>query len=343
MRWTDIRSAGMTALRRVRSAGGGTVVILTYHRIADDAGDLWGAAIPPARFAEHVAAFAGSYELMTTGDAMRRLETRAALPRRGLCITFDDGYADTLSAALPVLSAHGVPATAFVCSGYVDEPREFWWDELERLVLLPETLPGRIRIAADDARFIREPPADVLAGSAAADTFKQRLHADLSGLIEPLSSSQRDGVMQQLREQLGQPRVVRTERRPLTAGELDSLAASGLVEIGAHTLNHVRLGSRPVEEQREEIEGSKRRLQEMTGRRVESFSYPYGTTGSFTADTERLVREAGFVGAVTTLLGTRVPWGSVARGSDRFALPRTATADVPARDVTELIDRRLGI
>lgn len=340
---TRARSAGMSALRRLRSAVGGAVVVLTYHRVTDSVDDSHGIAVPAARFAEHVEAFAGRYELMTASDLMRRLSEGAPLPRRGLCITIDDGYSDALSAALPVLSQHGVPATVFVCSGFIDEPREFWWDELERLVVHSRALPRRIDLAAGQTRFVRELPAEASVSSPSALAARSDLSRDLTSLLEPLSNEEREAVLSRLRELTGQTRLVRSERRPLNAAELERLARSGLVEIGAHTVNHVRLGSRRLPEQRDEIERSKRRLEEMTGAPVVTFSYPHGTPGSYSRATERLVREAGFVGAVTTRLGTRLPWGSVSRGSDRFALPRTATADVPAGDLVALIDKRLGL
>jgi peptidoglycan/xylan/chitin deacetylase (PgdA/CDA1 family) len=343
MSWLDARSLGMTSLRRLRSAGGGAAVILTYHRVADAPDDSRGIAITPARFAEHVRALADRYEPMMAGELMRRLSEGERLPRRGLCLTLDDGYSDALSTALPVLSKHGVPATVFVCSGYVDVPREFWWDELERLIMHPADLPRHIELTAGDARCATAPPSEDGTGRPQSRPDRIAVLRYLTGLLEPLSSEAREDALRQIREQTGQERLVRADTRPLTASELVRLADSGLVEIGAHTVNHVRLGSRPLAEQRSEIEQSKRRLEEMTGSAVVSFSYPHGTAGSFTSATQRLVREAGFLGAVTTRLGTLLPWGSASRGSDRFALPRTATADVAASELVALIDKRLGV
>jgi peptidoglycan/xylan/chitin deacetylase (PgdA/CDA1 family) len=339
MGWTDVRSAGMTALRRVRAAKGGTVVVLTYHRVAETDDDPLGIAVTPAHFAEHVAAFADRYELMTAGDLMQRLAAGLSLPPRGLCITLDDGYLDALTVALPVLALHDAPATVFACSGLVEGPGRFWWDRLEAAVLRDDRLPERLEIAVGEVRLAR----DLTPASAAAAQERRRLFDDLRVLIEPLTPAGRDEVLDQLREQTGHEPVVEPERRAMNTEELLLLAGSGRVEIGAHTVNHVRLGALPLDEQRDEIEDSKRRLEDLLDRPVISFSYPHGTPGSFTADTEALVREAGFAGAVTTALGAGLPWGSVSRGTDRFALPRTATADVPAEDLVALIDKRLGL
>ena len=346
----------MTALRRIRSALGGTTVILTYHRIANEALDAQGICVPPARFEEHVSAFARRYECMTAGDLCRRMAEGRRLPRNGLVITLDDGYVDALTNAKPVLEAHGVPATVFVASGFVDEPREFWWDELERLVLTSPQLPAQLEVTASSAVFSAEVPASarVLFGDRETAVFdgwdvtqpaehpRQRIYLDLSLLLEPLAARDREEVLTQLRQQIGAEPALRPDRRPLTAEELRSLSADGLVEVGAHTIGHVRLASLPLAEQREEIEASKQSLERVLGREVATFSYPHGTAGSFTDDTVRLVREAGFLGAVTTQLGTGLPWGSVSQGTNRFTLPRTATGNVPASDLVALIDKRLG-
>lgn len=356
MGWVELRSGGMRALRAVRSRMGGAVIVLTYHRVQDISLDPQRLAVPVARFDEHVAALSSRYELMTAGDLFRRMAEGVKLPRRGLVITLDDGYADSLGAALPVLKAHDACATVFVSSGFVAGNREFWWDELERLVLAAPELPTSLALDVGGKPFrreiaqgTRELSAEVVATfsgwdfTKAANHPRQQLYVDLTAFVEPLSATDREFALAALREQTGVAAIVRPEKRPLSAAELPTLEAGGHVEIGAHTVSHVRLGQRSVAEQREEIVGSKAALEQMCGHDVVSFSYPYGTAGSFTAETERLVREAGFLGAVTTELGAGVPWGTASRGANRYAVPRMATANVPAAELIATIDKRLAL
>ncbi len=355
MDWTSIRSGGMTALRRLRAARGGAAVLLTYHRVIDIAVDPQRLAVPTARFAQHVAALAARYKLLTTGDVFGLLAEGRKLPRNAVAITLDDGYADALINALPILEAHEAPATVFVCSGLLGGTREYWWDELERIVLLADELPERLEIELPGAEFGRDTSSARtmsdedgrrLVGwdfTQPVTSPRQQLYLDLAALVEPLAPAVRAQALADLRAQIGVPAVVRPEKRALNVDELAELEASGLIEIGAHTVNHVRLGGLSATVQSEEIHGSKHALEAACGHSIRSFSYPHGTAGSYSAETVDIVRNAGFLGACTTRLGSRLPWGAVSIGTDRFAAPRTAAADVSAAELIALVDKRLGI
>lgn len=343
--------------RRIRAAVGGSVVILTYHRVVDTSFDPHQIAVSPDRFAEHVAAFSARYELLSVGAMLRTLSQRRRLPRRGLAITLDDGYADALTHAYPILKANAAPATVFVSTGGLEAKREFWWDELEQLVLgspLPERLvvpdpagaSRTIDLTPEERSVPAGDPLSPFAGwnvTQPASHPRQHLYGDLSLRLAPQPPAQREKLLDSLRGQIGVTPPVRAEKRSLTAEQVAELARDGLVEIGAHTVAHAWLASLPADEQRAEIAGGKRTLETITGSDVVSFSYPYGSTGSFTPETRRLVREAGFLGAVTTELGEPLPWGSVSFDSDRFALPRTPTSDVSADELIAVIDKRLGL
>jgi peptidoglycan/xylan/chitin deacetylase (PgdA/CDA1 family) len=92
--------------------------------------------------------------------------------------------------------------------------------------------------------------------------------------------------------------------RPLTVEELRQLAASPLIEIGAHTLSHPTLALMSVEEQQREVEGSRSVLQQLVRSPIEAFAYPYGaSTQDYSAESVSAVRGAGFDLAFTTARG----------------------------------------
>jgi len=104
--------------------------ILMYHRVAaldfvDPRLDDWN--VPPPVFAEHVAALAEFAECVPLAQLPARLRASGPGERPLVCITFDDGYANFVDAALPVLSRHRVPAACFVVTSCVasEEPMPF--------------------------------------------------------------------------------------------------------------------------------------------------------------------------------------------------------------------------
>jgi peptidoglycan/xylan/chitin deacetylase (PgdA/CDA1 family) len=79
-------------------------------------------------------------------DLVDALEKRNPLPRRGVVVTFDDGYIDNHACAYQILKTFEIPATIFVTTGSIGSKREFWWDDLERILVLPEQLPTSLTL-----------------------------------------------------------------------------------------------------------------------------------------------------------------------------------------------------
>src|SRR3954469_24009177 len=126
-------------LRRYLSSN---AVILMYHRVADLDADPWGLSVSPTHFEEHLRVLRSLGTVMSLTQLVDGLQ-QGRIPRRAVVVTFDDGYADNVEVALPLLEQHRVSSTVFLASGAIDRQREFWWDELERILLQPGRLPAR--------------------------------------------------------------------------------------------------------------------------------------------------------------------------------------------------------
>src|SRR5215217_4356416 len=123
-------------------------IILMYHRVTELANDPHLLAVTPAHFDEQLAAIRAHgipLRLQELVESLRQGRT----PRRAVIVTFDDGYADNLHQAKPLLERHRVPATFFLTAGQVGQAREFWWDELDRLLLQPGALPAVLRLSVN--------------------------------------------------------------------------------------------------------------------------------------------------------------------------------------------------
>ena len=135
-------------LRRVRFGMhrlAGHALVLLYHRVTQVPLDPQWLSVTPERFAEHLEILRQDYYTVSLGEMQRRLRW-GFLPHNTVVVTFDDGYADNLHRAKPLLEHFDVPATLFLVSGKVGKDGEFWWDELERTLLEPQRLPDSLSL-----------------------------------------------------------------------------------------------------------------------------------------------------------------------------------------------------
>lgn len=293
------------SLRRMKNRGlnriDAPVVVLAYHRVTQLPSDPHQLAVTPENFRVQM------QYLRRHCHCLRGDQDWSTLRAPAVVVTFDDGYADNLYHALPILRAVEVPATMFISTGMLGSDGEFWSDELEHLVLGEGDRPPRF--ALHDREYGSGWPAS---------TRAQRvdLHDHLHRGMLAIRAQRREAWLDQLRSWAGTGRAGREAYRALRPEELRTLAASPLVTIGAHGVTHTPLAVLAEAEQRQEIEQSRRELQELVDREVAVFSYPFGGRRQYDATTRRLCREAGFCRAVTTLPG------QVHRWTDPLQLPR---------------------
>lgn len=305
-------------------------MILLYHRVFEAPIDPQLLCVTPQNFSAHMEHLQRRYRVLSLGE-LRRGILEGTVPKRAVVVTFDDGYVDNLWNARPVLERYGVPATVFVAAGYVGQELEFWWDEVERLLLHPGRVPRTLRMDLDGgvyewdlgdaaeyttAEFERHRGWHVLLRG--DPTPRHRAYRELCRLMRPLPEGERQRVLSELRAWAGADGRPRWDYRPLAQAELLQLTRDGLVEVGAHTLSHPILSMLSLEDQRSEIFGSKAVLEKALGRPVVHFAYPYGSPADYTSETVALVREAGFEGACSNFAGTV----GAGKKVDWYQLPR---------------------
>jgi peptidoglycan/xylan/chitin deacetylase (PgdA/CDA1 family) len=322
-------------------------LILLYHRVAEVKSDPWLLSVTPPHFAEQLEV------LRKVGCPMRLHHLAQNLregkcPHRPLVVTFDDGYADNLYNAKPLLERHEIPATIFLTTGCMGQDSEFWWDELDRLLLQPGTLPRALHLNINGSTHDWDLGEAADYGEDAAQhhrswrpwdkhnpNARHSLYRSLYHLLHPLPAGEQRKVLDDLLTWALAKPAGRPSYRPLTIQEILTLAQGGLVEIGSHTKTHTVLSARPTAAQREEIQRSKADLEEVLGSPVRSFAYPYGRQSDYTAETVALVQEAGFACACSTSADV------VRRGADPFRLPRVHVQDWDGEKFTQVLSRWL--
>ena len=299
-------------------------MVLLYHRVAELELDPWDMAVSPAAFDGHLAVLRERFRPVSL-ERLRAELAEGRIENGTVAVTFDDGYEDNLTEAAPLLSRYGVHASVFVVSAALESEGEFWWDELERLVLAPDSVPDTLVVSIEGREHSWEIGPD-----------RRPPYQELWQLLRPLPDRARRDVLTDLRAWSGQPLEARRTHRTLSAEHARELAGTGVVEVGAHTVTHPRLASLPEHEQRYELAASKQALEDVLGAPVTQFSYPFGGAGDYSPATVALAREVGFEVACTNL-GTGVD-----RRSDPLRLPRVYVRDSDPATFEKSLTRWLG-
>ena len=287
-------------------------------------------AVKPGHFAEHMEIIRSQCHPISLRQLVDDLQ-RKKLTRRAVVVTFDDGYADNLYQAKPVLERYDIPATIYVTAGYIGSQREFWWDELDRLLLQPRSLPNRFSLMINDSVFTWEGSGETGQLSYSAEHLvdwniereddpypRCQLFRELFEQIHSSPDRERRRVLAETLAWTGAESSGRLTHRSMTTEELVALRQGGLIDIGAHTMVHSDLAALTPMEQQQEILQSKEYIETILHHPVTSFAYPYG---SYTPETIAIVRDAGFESACATVADSVWP------NAGRFQLPRLGVRD----------------
>jgi peptidoglycan/xylan/chitin deacetylase (PgdA/CDA1 family) len=290
------------------------VIVLLYHRVTSLPSDPEMLAVTPENFRAQLLHLKKTVPIIRFEDDWKKVQRPAAV------VTFDDGYADNALEALPILKEVGVPATFFVSTGSIGTESEFWWHELERLILEQRDLPKCFTL--DDETCGRSWPTATL-------TERQELYHGIMRLMNDVDAERRNNWLGQVRCWAGTKEKDAGRHRLMSVDELRLLAGSSLVTIGAHTVTHTRLSSLSRNRQREEITTSKQKLEAWLGKEIPIFSYPFGRRSDYTQETIALCRQAGFARAAANFPGQAHRW------TDPYQIPRHLVRNWPAEVFAE--------
>lgn len=273
--------------------------VLAYHRVLAERDPLLSGEPSAAEFEHRMRWVKANFDVLPLGEAVRALR-KDRLPKRALCITFDDGYADNYRIALPILRRLGLPATFFVATGFLDGGCMFNDVVIESV--------RRANVA--DLEL-----ADLGLGRHPLGSEEQRVRA-----IERILARLRYFELERRRRAAFEIGRRAGSRVPsdlmMTSEEVAALHAAGM-EVGAHTVNHPILAEIPLRHARHEMEASRVRLEQITGAPVHLFAYPNGSPRrDYNAEHAALAQELGFDAAVSAA------WGAARAGDDLYQIPR---------------------
>jgi len=271
--------------------------ILMYHRVMPEVDPLRPWEIDQQQFRQHMQWISGVFNVIPLSEAVEQLKN-GSLRRRSRAITFDDGYLDNATHALPILKEFGFHATFFCTSAWL-EGGQMWNDKVIE----------SIRLWPDSTLTIQELDLHDLAVSNLAD--KNKAIETILPKLKYQPAPQRLAIADHLAA-----RVAELPQLMMHPQHLQKLHVAGMT-IGGHTHSHPIIAKLDDDSLNTELSTNKQTLEKVIGEPISLFAYPNGKTNTdFRRDQIELLKNTGYSMAVTTEPAAARP------SSALFELPR---------------------
>jgi peptidoglycan/xylan/chitin deacetylase (PgdA/CDA1 family) len=244
--------------------------VLMYHRILPQSDARYaieepGMIVEPETFRQHIRLLKRFFTIISLSEWVDRQRMGKPLPANACCITFDDGWVDNYEFAMPIIQSEQVPVTLFVVSDMVDTTQQFWPNKINELC------QGFNKQALLEQQWFADCVTDFSGEKFSRD--------ERSRIISQLKNYSDEYIHNKLAEFDDESKYIVPKKSLLSWAQLKSMVDSGLVEVGSHTCNHLRLQSTLDESiVRREIVESKARLQDELSTTIDLFCYPNGDT-----------------------------------------------------------------
>lgn len=296
------------------------VTILMLHGVIDPAApSTWKPLRPQLttkQLSDTLTVLAKYYQFISLPEATEMLAGIRPLVPNSLVLTFDDGYRNNLTFALPILRQFNAPATIFLSTGNVTEQTPLWFDRLDYAVqamnnasISTHGIPELDEIDFSNREALTRTFLTFLRREAWAYTSDTIMRSTIANLTERLEQRSGHGLAE----------IIANDPFTglLTWDEVRQTAAE--IHFGSHCIDHPRLTLISPDLARQELINSQRTIEHYTGAPCTCLAYPYG---SFNSKIMSLAEDCGYTSAVTTTSGLN-------RRKDNFftlrriAFPRT--------------------
>jgi peptidoglycan/xylan/chitin deacetylase (PgdA/CDA1 family) len=278
------------------------LTVLTYHRIAEreEAGDLDPDTIDatPAQFEAQIAYLADRYSFVSIAQVLDFLEG-GSLPPNPVLITFDDGYAECVERALPILLRHRARAAFFIATDFIDRREIMWWDKLSLLLCRTERPRLELSYPFPVVFDTSSRKARDLALAYLVAIVKTHYALDLPRFMRAVEEAA--GVTVDADEE----RAL-ADRHLMTWSQISTLYEAGM-DIGSHTCSHRVLQTLSPGQLARELEGSRRAIERHVGAPVAGVAYPVGYPLDGAERVRRALRDAGYRAGFSNNTGFNSP------------------------------------
>ena len=219
------------------------IVILMIHGVMDERDKpSWKPLRPQLsrnKLEEYLRVLSKRYRFISLADAVEMLQGHKPMQPYSMVLTFDDGYRNNLTHALPILRQYNAPATFFIPTGFLDNPRPFWFDRLDYALQHAQVNGREVKVGSFTIRL------DGGSREALCESYKRFRRTG-----KKLQMSDHDFLWEM--EQLAIQLETESSRALADIHEDDDWSAimtweqikttdKRAVTIGSHTVDHIRL------------------------------------------------------------------------------------------------------
>lgn len=303
-----------------------TCLVVMYHYVRDSAATAYPAirALAPALFEQQLDWLQREYRVVGGDDLDAALDGGPPLPPNAALLTFDDGFVDHFEAAYPLLASRGLTGTFFISHDSCGEAPRLLGVHATHFLLAKLGAAAFGRAVLAECQLAPAPTNGGRRGVFGLDHWEDGDDRAVKHLLNyELPFTEADRVLDTLfRRHVGDPAAF-ARRLYLDERMVRDMARGGMT-FGYHTRSHRMLSRLDVAAQADELRGGVEWIRSLTGQRRVPFCYPWGGVKTYTRDTIRILRAAGFSLAFNTVR-RRVALET----DDRFELPRFDTRDLP--------------
>ncbi|HKT46200.1 MAG TPA: polysaccharide deacetylase family protein, partial [Candidatus Acidoferrales bacterium] len=284
------------------------LAILCYHRVGTGGVPLYS-QLAPQIFESQMRYLRRHYRLISL-DALTAQMENPSTTEPTVAVTFDDGYRDLFTHALPILSSYQIPATVFLTAGAIETGEVAWYD---RIFLALQVAPGlSLDYQLDQPRQF----------SLVSNSERMRAAVEIITFMRRISPAERQALCAVLESKVQLP-LEQLRGRMLTWDQVRAMASAG-ISFGAHTMTHPVVSRLTAAELDWELRESKRMIEDRLGRAVRHFAFPFGKHQECGDSALTLLPQLGYVSASTTEPGLN------SSASNPFELKRISIDDSPS-------------
>ena len=248
--------------------------------------------MPVQKFERQIEYISKKYHVLPLTTIIEKLINNEELPDYSLAITFDDGLKNIYTTAFPVLKRFNLPATIFLTTCNIGSNGLLWFDRL--YLAIKETKETGVDLSEEGLGFF----------SILTPDEKNQTISTLLTYMKVLQRNEKDLLLNKILNKLGVDSMNIQDGSPFKSLDWDdiiSMQESNLISFGAHTETHTIMTRITREEVLQEIEISKKKIEEKLRIKCLLFAFPNGQKDDFNNEVKDAVKNSGFLSAFTTI------------------------------------------